>query len=60
MNHHQVLEAGTIAGFVVAGVSLAHAAIAITIISGLVSIVLGAVRLYDRFAYGPAGKSSDG
>jgi MFS superfamily sulfate permease-like transporter len=36
----------------VAAVSLAQTALIITILAGLVSIALGAIRLHDRIKYG--------
>jgi hypothetical protein len=38
----------------VAVVSLQQAAFALTIISTLIAIVLGAIKLHDRLRYGPS------
>jgi hypothetical protein len=40
---------------VVAGVSLAQAAYALTIIATMLSIVLAGFKLHDRIRYGPGG-----
>lgn len=40
----------------VAVVSLQQAAFAVTIIAGLISAVLGAIKLHDRLKYGRAAK----
>lgn len=41
----------------VAAFSLANAALTVTIVAGLVSIVIGMWRLYDRWRFGPAARS---
>lgn len=37
----------------IAAVSLAQAAVVVSIIAGLVSIVLAGIRIHDRLKYGP-------
>lgn len=53
-DHNQWVErlAYVFAG--IAAVSLAQAALAVTIVAGLLSIVLGAFRLHDRLKHGPS------
>lgn len=46
------MDLGAVTGAIVAGVSLANAALVVTIIAGLVSISLGLLRWYDRIKYG--------
>lgn len=46
------LDVGVFTGAIVAGISLANAALVVTIIAGMLSILLGAIRLYDRVKYG--------
>jgi hypothetical protein len=38
---------------IVAGISLAQAALIATILAGLASFVLALIRVYDRIKYGP-------
>lgn len=40
----------------IAAVSLTQAALIVTFIAGLLSIILGAIRLHDRLRYGPQRK----
>jgi hypothetical protein len=49
------VDAGAFAGAVIAGVSLANAALVVTIIAGLISIMLGLIRVHDRLKYGRKG-----
>jgi hypothetical protein len=43
-----------VAGFAgVAAISLSQAALIVTIIAGLASILLAAIRVYDRITFGP-------
>lgn len=46
------LDVAAITGAIVAGVSLANAALVVTIIAGIISISLGLIRLHDRLKYG--------
>lgn len=48
------LDIGAVTGAVVAGISLANAALIVTLIAGLISIVLGLIRIHDRLKYGKA------
>lgn len=41
------LDVGAIAGAVVAGISLANLAFVTTIIAGIISSILGLIRIYD-------------
>ena len=50
----QWLDAAAIGSAVVAGISLAQTALMVTILAGLISIVLGVIRIYDRFTQGRA------
>lgn len=40
----------------VSAVSLSQAAVVISILAGLVSIVLGGIRIHDRLKYGKGGE----
>lgn len=40
----------------IAVVSLTQAALVVSIMAGLISVVLGGIRLHDRVKYGPGGK----
>jgi hypothetical protein len=40
---------------IVAGISLAQAAIFATLLAALASFVLAAIRIHDRIKYGPCG-----
>lgn len=53
-NHHDWVSTGAITFAGVAAVSLQQAAWIVTIIAGLISVVLGLVKLYDRFHGKPA------
>lgn len=58
MSHdvHSWAERGAYLFAGVAVVSLQQAAFAVTIIAGLISAVLGAIKLHDRLRYGkPSG-----
>jgi uncharacterized membrane protein (DUF485 family) len=46
------LDAAVVGGFVVAGISLAQAALVVTLIAGMISIALGMIRIHDRLKYG--------
>jgi hypothetical protein len=50
----RAIDAAAVAGALVAGISLAQAALVISILAGLVSIILGAIRIYDRLKFGRA------
>ena len=49
---HQWAERGAYLFAGVAVVSLSQAALIVTIIAGLISITLGAIKLHDRLRYG--------
>ena len=55
MTHHIAdwAERGAYLFAGVAVVSLAQAALWVTLLAGLLSIILGAVKLHDRLRYGP-------
>lgn len=53
MHDHRILDLATLLSAGIAAVSLANAALAVTIIAGVISIICGIVRLYDRLKYGP-------
>jgi hypothetical protein len=52
--HHDWVAIGTYLSAGVALVSLQQAAFVLTIISTLIAIVLGAIKLHDRLRYGPS------
>jgi hypothetical protein len=54
--HRHLLDWLTWACALTAGISLANAALMVTFVAGLLSIILGAIRLHDRLKYGPARK----
>jgi hypothetical protein len=57
MGHdHRLLDAATWVFAGIAAVSLATAALWLTILATIISIALGLIRLHDRFAYGPPGR----
>ena len=51
--HRGVTDLATFLCAGVAVVSLSQAALVLTIISTLIAIVLGAIRIHDRVKYGP-------
>jgi phage terminase Nu1 subunit (DNA packaging protein) len=53
---HQWAERGAYLFAGVAVVSLQQAAFAVTIVAGLISAILGAIKLHDRVRYGRATK----
>jgi hypothetical protein len=58
LNEHRGLT--DLATFLCAGVavvSLSQAALVVSIIAGLVSIILGGIRVHDRMKYGHGGKA---
>lgn len=52
---HEWAERGAYLFAGVAVVSLQQAAFAVTIVAGLISAVLGAIKLHDRLRYGKPG-----
>jgi hypothetical protein len=54
--HKGIADALTYLCAGVAVVSLTQAALLVTITAGLISIILGGIRLHDRLKYGPGGK----
>jgi len=52
---HQWVERGAYLFAGVAVVSLQQAAFVVTIIAGLISALLGAIKLHDRLRYGKPG-----
>jgi hypothetical protein len=55
MHDHRMLDAATWGSALIAAVSLANAALVLTVIATLISIALGLIRLHDRIRYGPPG-----
>jgi hypothetical protein len=53
---HSWAERGAYLFAGVAVVSLQQAAFAMTIVAGLISAILGAIKLHDRIRYGRAAK----
>ena len=53
-HHHDWTTIGTFVSAGVAVVSLQQAAFVLTIISTLIAIILGIIKLYDRVTYGPS------
>ena len=52
--HRHLLDWATWACALAAGISLANAALMVTFVAGMLSIILGAIRLHDRLRYGPS------
>ena len=52
----RVLDASAIAGAIVAGISLAQAALAMSLVAAALSSVLAALRIYDWFS----GRKAEG
>lgn len=53
MNNHPISDLFTWIFAAVAVVSLAKAALIVSVVAGLISIALGLIRLHDRIKYGP-------
>jgi hypothetical protein len=56
VTHHEWAERGAYLFAGVAVVSLQQAAFAVTIVAGLISAILGAIKLHDRVRYGRTAK----
>jgi hypothetical protein len=55
VHDHRILDTGAAAFAVIAGISFWQGiALAVTILAGLISITLGAIRIHDRLRYGPS------
>lgn len=52
--HKNLIDATAAALALIAGISLSQTALVVSILAGLASLILFAIRLHDRIRYGPA------